>query len=106
MLRKCPSHGFDDITQLHIFCNRLQAHPKLFLDATTGGSLMSKSVEDAISIIEQMTLNDLQVHYNIGVSQRKAGILEFGTNDAMLAQNKLLTQTVEEITKQPLKFQQ
>lgn len=61
---------------------------------------MSKSVEDAISIIDQMTLNDHQVHYNRGASQQKAGILELWTNDVILAQNKLLTQTVEELTKQ------
>lgn len=30
----------------------------------------------------------------------KDGIIELGTNDAILAQNKLLTQTVEELAKQ------
>ena len=30
MLRKCPSHGFDSITQMTIFQNVLQPQPKLF----------------------------------------------------------------------------
>jgi hypothetical protein len=61
---------------------------------------MSKSVEDAITIIEKMALSDHQGQYNRSPSQRKAEIIEFGTSDAMLAQNKLFTQTVEELTKQ------
>lgn len=58
MLIKCPSHSFDDITQLHILRNGLQAQIKLLLDETTSGSLMSKSTEDAISIIDHMALID------------------------------------------------
>ena len=45
MIRKCPSHGFDDHTQLHIFRNGLIPASKLLLDATAGGSLMAKSNE-------------------------------------------------------------
>lgn len=52
MLNKCPSHGFDDITKLHILRSGLQAHPKILLDATTSDSLMSNSAKDEISIID------------------------------------------------------
>ncbi|XP_058784393.1 uncharacterized protein LOC131659185 [Vicia villosa] len=64
MLRRFPNHGFDDLTQIHIFHNGLQSQQKLLLDATTGGSLMSKSAEDEISINDQVTLNDHQVQHN------------------------------------------
>ena len=47
-----------------------------------------------------MTLTDHQVQYNRGTAQKKPGMLELGMNNAILAQNKLLTQTVEELTKQ------
>ncbi|KAK2397155.1 hypothetical protein QL285_058761 [Trifolium repens] len=100
MLRRCHNHGFDDLTQIHIFHNGLQHQPRLLLDATAGGSLMSKSVEDAITIIERMALSDHQGQYNRNPLQRKVGIIELDATDAMLAQNKLLTQTVEEFTKQ------
>lgn len=53
-----------------------------------------------------MEPNDHQVQYNRGSSQRKAGIIELGTNDAILDQNKLLTQTVEELTKKLSKLMQ
>ncbi|MCI19518.1 hypothetical protein A2U01_0040674, partial [Trifolium medium] len=38
--------------------------------------------------------------YNRNPSQRKPGILELDTSDVVLAQNKLLTNTVEELSKQ------
>ncbi|WJX83501.1 hypothetical protein P8452_66161 [Trifolium repens] len=60
MLRRCHNHGFDDLTQIHIFRNELQHQPKLFLDVAAGGSLLSKSVEDTINIIEKMALSDHQ----------------------------------------------
>ncbi|MCI32040.1 hypothetical protein A2U01_0053252, partial [Trifolium medium] len=100
MLRRCHNHDFDDLTQIHIFRNGLQHQPKLFLDVAAGGSLMSKSAEDAIAIIEKMALSDHQGQYNRGSSQRKAGIMELGTIYAMLAQNTFFTQTVEEFTQQ------
>ena len=48
MLRKCLSHGFDAITQMHIFRNGLQPQPNLLLDATTRGSLMEKTTQEAV----------------------------------------------------------
>ncbi|XP_058725956.1 uncharacterized protein LOC131597266 [Vicia villosa] len=106
MLRKCPNHGFDDMSQIHIFHNGLLPQPKLLLDATAGGSLIAKSAAEAISIIDRMALTDHQVQHNRGTVQKKPGVLELGTNDAILAQNKLLTQTVEELTKQLSKLPQ
>ncbi|XP_058742365.1 uncharacterized protein LOC131614837 [Vicia villosa] len=106
MLRKCPNHGFDDMSQIHIFRNGLLPQPKLLLDATAGGSLIAKSAAEAISIIDRMALTDHQVQHNRGTVQKKPGVLELGTNDAILAQNKLLTQTVEELTKQLSKLPQ
>ncbi|GAU48428.1 hypothetical protein TSUD_405580 [Trifolium subterraneum] len=100
MLRRCHNHDFDDLTQIHNFRNGLQCQPKLLLDSAVGGSLVSKSAEDAIVIIEKMALSDHQDEYNMTPSQRKLGVIELGTSDAMLAHNKLFTQTVEELTKQ------
>ncbi|GAU37821.1 hypothetical protein TSUD_276390 [Trifolium subterraneum] len=104
MLWKCPNHGFDDLTQIHIFRNGLQQQSNLLLDATAGGSLLSLSVADATTIIEKMALSDRQGEYNRNPSQRKPGILELDTSYAVLAQNKLLTNTVEELSKQMSKL--
>ncbi|CAJ2638318.1 unnamed protein product [Trifolium pratense] len=75
---------------------------KLLLDATAGGSLLSLSAADATTIIEKMSLSDRQSERS--KTQRKPGILELDTSDAMLAQNKLLTNTVEELSKQMSKI--
>ncbi|GAU21677.1 hypothetical protein TSUD_242490 [Trifolium subterraneum] len=100
MLRKCPNHGFDELTQIHIFRNGLLQQIKLLLDATAGGSLLSLSAADATAIIEKMSLSDRQGDYNRNPVHKKAGILELDTSDAVLAQNKLLTNTVDQLSKQ------
>ncbi|GAU10098.1 hypothetical protein TSUD_423810, partial [Trifolium subterraneum] len=68
------------------------------------GSLLSLSAADATAIIEKMALSDRQGEYNRNPSQRKPGILELDSSDAVLAQNKLLTNTVEELSKQMSKL--
>jgi hypothetical protein len=106
MLRKCQNHGFDELTLIHIFRNGLLQQSKLLMDATTGGSLLSLSAADATAIIEKMALSDHQGDYNRNPSQRKPGVIELGTGDAVLAQNKLISQSLEEITKQLSKLPQ
>lgn len=100
LLRKCPKHGFDDITQIHMFCGGLQSEPKLILDATAGGSLMTLSPKDAVDITNKMALNDRAANHNRNGAQKKSGILELGSADANLAQNKFLTQQLEEMKNQ------
>ena len=85
MLRKCKGHGFDELTQIHIFLNGLQSTHRTILDATAGGSLMSKNAEEAKVIIDRMALNDRQSQHDRSPSQRKPGVLELNTNDAILA---------------------
>jgi hypothetical protein len=65
---------------------------------------MSLSVADATAIIEKMALSDRQGEYNRNPSQKKPGVLELDTSDTLLAQNKLLTNTVEQLSKQMSKL--
>src|SRR4051812_20193736 len=67
---------------------------------------MSKTATEVIAIIDRMALNDHQGKHNRSALQRKPGVLELNTNDAILAQNKLLTQQVELLTQQMLKLPQ
>ena len=70
----------------------------MILDASTGGTMMSKSLEEAIVIIDSITTNDYQSHHDRALTQRK-GIMELDTQSAILAQNKLLTQQIEALRK-------
>ena len=104
MLRKCTSHGFDATTQMHIFRNGLQQEPKLLLDATAGGSLMAKTTEEVVEIIERMARNNHQVQHDRSMVQKREEASDSRSNEALLAQNKLFAQQVEELTKQMAKL--
>lgn len=46
ILRRCPNHNFNDLTQIHIFRNgQQQQQLNMWLDATTEGSLMLKNAK-------------------------------------------------------------
>jgi len=87
-LRKCPNHGFEDIAQLSIFLNGLICDTKMLLDVATGGTMMAFDVEQATRIIDALTLTDYQAQHDKQGIQKKKRFLK----DALLAQNKILTQ--------------
>jgi len=41
LLRRCPNHGFEDISQLNIFCNGLRPDTKMILDVVVDGTMMN-----------------------------------------------------------------
>jgi len=47
-----------------------------------------------------MALNDRQINHSRNSPQKKSGLLELGSNDALLAENKILTQQLEEVKKE------
>lgn len=100
LLRNCPKHGFDNKMQIYLFREGLQSDSKIMLDASSGGSVMLKSPEEAVKIINQMALNSRKSVHNRNPSHRKAGILDLDTGDAVLAQNKILTQQLEALQKE------
>ncbi|KAG2409367.1 uncharacterized protein HKW66_Vig0000320 [Vigna angularis] len=99
LLRRCPNHGFEDIAQLNIFRNGLAPDTKMILDAAAGGTMMSVDAEQATRIIKALASTDHQAQHNKQTVQWK-GILDLSTTDAILAQNKILTQQMEALTKQ------
>ncbi|XP_020232597.1 uncharacterized protein LOC109812940 [Cajanus cajan] len=104
LLRKCPNHGFDDVAQLNMFCNGLRPQTKMLLDASAGGSTMMKDSEEAITIIDALATSYYQAHHDRS-QPTKREILELDTQNAILAQNKLLSQQMEELKKQMSKLQ-
>ena len=70
---------------------------------------MSKSPKEAIVIIDSIAASDYQSDNDRALIQRK-GIMELDTQNAILAQNKLLIRQIEALTKQigqlPQQFQQ
>ena len=70
----------------------------MILDASARGTMMSKSPKEAIVIIDSIAASDYQSHHDKAPIQRKA-IMDLDTQNAILAQNKLLTQQIEAFTK-------
>jgi len=56
--QKNPLHGFDEPTQLTLFLAGLKSQSKLMLDASAGGSIKWKTLEEAYELIENMEAND------------------------------------------------
>jgi len=102
ILRKCPNHGFEDSAQLSIFLTGLRSDTKMLLDAAAGGTMMTIDVEQATRIITALASTDYQSQYDRKKNTQKEGLLE----DALLAQNKILTQEIEQLTTQMAKFPQ
>jgi len=68
------------------------------LDASPGGSIKWKIPEEAYELIENMVANDNKAYTKRDHSQKK-GILELQSQDALLAQNKIMTQQLETLMK-------
>ena len=84
LLRRCPHHSFDDAAQLHIFYSGLKPWTKMILYVSTRGTMMSKSPEEAIAIIDSVAASDYQSHHDRGSIQRK-GIMKLDNHNAILA---------------------
>nr|GFD12735.1 reverse transcriptase domain-containing protein [Tanacetum cinerariifolium] len=52
LLRACPHHSFTELHQLDTFYNALNPADQDSLNAATGGNLLEKSPQDALTIIE------------------------------------------------------
>ena len=65
LLRRCPNHGFEDITQLNIFHSGLRPDTKMIIDATARGTMMAVDVERATRIIDALASIDYQAQYDM-----------------------------------------
>ncbi|KAL2895232.1 Serine/threonine-protein kinase MRCK gamma [Bienertia sinuspersici] len=56
--RQCPHHGIPEWMLIQTFYNGLTHQFRIYIDAASGGSLMSKSPTEAKELIERMAAND------------------------------------------------
>ncbi|XP_047172445.1 uncharacterized protein LOC124840429 [Vigna umbellata] len=98
LLRKTPTHGFDEPTLLNLFLGGLKSQTKLMLDASAGGNIRWKTPEEAHELIENMATNDNEDQSERAKFKQK-GVLQLQSQDALLAQNKIMTQQLETLMK-------
>ena len=95
LLRKTPTHGFSEPIQLNIFIDGLRPLSKQLLDASAGGKIKLKTPEEAIDLIENMVSSDHTIlHERVHIPTNKS-LLEHSLQDALLAQNKLLSKQLD-----------
>ncbi|XP_028186542.1 uncharacterized protein LOC114373221 [Glycine soja] len=89
---------FSELVQLNIFINGLRPHSKQLLDASTSGKIKLKTLDEAMELIENMTASDHVILRDRAYTPTKKSLLELTSQDALLAQNKLLAKQIEALT--------
>ena len=98
LLRKTPTHRYSEPVHLNIFINGLRPQSKQLLDASVGGKIKLMTLEEAMELTENMAASDHAILRDRAYTPTKRNLLELITQDATLAQNKLLTQQIEALT--------
>ena len=90
LLRKTATHGFTEPIQLNIFIDGMRLQSKQLLDASAGRKIKLKTPEEAMELIENMEASDHAILRDRTHIPTKRSLLELSSQDALLAQNKLL----------------
>ncbi|KAL4311762.1 hypothetical protein GQ457_01G020930 [Hibiscus cannabinus] len=92
LFRKCPMHGFNEWTKVIMFYNGVNAPTRMMLDASANGTLLDKSAEEAIEILDRLANNDYQFpSTRKGMTRRNVTTYELEPTDAISAQLAALT---------------
>jgi len=95
LLKRCPSHGLDEKSYLQVFTEGLSANNRMFLDASAGGSMRTKTDHEVRNLIENMTENEHQ-----DAEKKKRGVFGVNDNPAILANQTTVNKHLETLTKQ------
>ncbi|KAL4391111.1 hypothetical protein AHAS_Ahas03G0212400 [Arachis hypogaea] len=88
---------FNEWVQLHIFYEGLSYESKKAVDHSSGGSLnKKKTIEEAIDVIETVAEND---YFYASKRSNTREVIELNHMDALLAQNKMITKQLADLTK-------
>jgi len=98
LLRKTPTHDFSEPIQLNIFIDGLKPQSKQLLDASARGKIKMKTLDEAMDLTESMATSDIAILRDQAHIPTKKSLLELTSQDALLAQNKLLSKQLETLT--------
>jgi len=101
LLRKTPTHGFSESIQLNIFIDDLRPHSKQLLDASTGGKIKLKTLDEVTELIENMAASGHAILCDRAYTPIKKSLLQLTSQDTPLAKNKLLAKQLETLSKLP-----
>ncbi|KAL4361204.1 hypothetical protein GQ457_04G025620 [Hibiscus cannabinus] len=96
LFRKCPMHRFNEWTKVIMFYNGVNAPTRMMLDASANGTLLDKSAEEAIEILDRLANNDYQFpSTRRGMARRNGTTYELEPTDSVSAQLAALTNMVK-----------
>ncbi|XP_021756145.1 uncharacterized protein LOC110721288 [Chenopodium quinoa] len=73
---QCPHHGIPDWLLVKTFYNCLNHSIRSTIDATAGGALMSKTTEEANSLLEELAFNNYGCSSERAVSKKSTGMYD------------------------------
>lgn len=86
-LKRCPDNEFSHKQYLQIFTEGLSHNNQMFLDASAGGSLRVKTVQEVQPLIENMAQNE----YRADFEKKKRGMLGISDHTAIFYTSYLIT---------------
>ncbi|KAK4263289.1 hypothetical protein QN277_028724 [Acacia crassicarpa] len=107
ILRRCPQHGLVEWVQIETFYKGLDTQTRSIVDASSGGSLLMKSYDEAYNLLERMAINSHQWQTDRSTPSRTiAGIHELDAMTALTTQVSTLTNVVKGLTLPPTQLAQ
>ncbi|KAL4387142.1 hypothetical protein GQ457_09G022200 [Hibiscus cannabinus] len=98
LFRKCPMHEFNERKKVIMFYNGVNAPTRMMLDASANGTLLDKSAEEAIEILDRLANNDYQFpSTRRGMARRNGTTYELEPIDSISAQLAALTNMVKNL---------
>jgi len=94
-LRLCPHHGLQKWIVVQTFYNGVIQPMRSMIDAAAGGTLMSKTEEEAFNLIEEMALNNYQWSSEYGQLKRVGGKFDVDALTLLTAKMDAMTQKLD-----------
>jgi len=95
MLKRCLDHELTEKQYLQIFTEGLTHNIRIFLDASTGGSLNNKTDHEVQELIESMAQNE----YRADAEKKKRGVCGVSDTTSIIANQATMNKHIETLTK-------
>ncbi|KAI3451359.1 hypothetical protein Pfo_008024 [Paulownia fortunei] len=93
-LRRCPQHGYEDWQQVQYFYNGLNGQTRTIIDVAAGGTLMSKTANEAHIFLEEIATNSYQWPSERSSIKKVTGVLEVDSFTQLTAQVSALSNQI------------
>ncbi|XP_062114167.1 uncharacterized protein LOC133825205 [Humulus lupulus] len=98
MLRKCHQHDIEDCFQVQLFYNGLNGPTRSHIDATSGRTILSKTLEEALILFEDMAMNSCQWQSERSTVKKVVGAFEVYQITSLMVQMSSLTNQIKGLT--------